>query len=201
MNIIETARQGADRKARQGIPPISTPGDTVIVNVRVREGERTRVQAYEGRSASRAMGGGLNQSFTVRKISYGEGGRARLPAVFAADRIDQAGASRQGPPREAVLPCATVAGKSARIAERVDRNRVSRKDRIAAEKAAAAAAAGQHARGRIRRIPPAAISGAASSEAAPFFVLCLISASLRAFLRMRAMLSPLIGVRTERLQG
>ncbi|MBV9218797.1 MAG: 50S ribosomal protein L19, partial [Methylobacteriaceae bacterium] len=52
--------------------PVFGPGDTVVVNVKVKEGERTRVQAYEGVCIARD-GGGLNESFTVRKISYGEG--------------------------------------------------------------------------------------------------------------------------------
>jgi large subunit ribosomal protein L19 len=50
--------------------PVFQPGDTVIVNVKVAEGERTRVQAYEGVCIARS-GHGLNESFTVRKISYG----------------------------------------------------------------------------------------------------------------------------------
>ena len=59
------------------LPPTSEipefqPGDTVIVNVKIVEGERTRVQAYEGVCIGRA-GAGLNENFTVRKISYGEG--------------------------------------------------------------------------------------------------------------------------------
>jgi hypothetical protein len=79
--------------------PEFRPGDTVVVNVKVKEGERTRVQAYEGVVISR-QGGGLNESFTVRKISYG----ARLPGSRAPDRLDQAGPSRQGSPRQALLP-------------------------------------------------------------------------------------------------
>jgi len=52
--------------------PEFRPGDTVIVNVKVKEGDRTRVQAYEGVCIARS-GGGFQESFTVRKISYGEG--------------------------------------------------------------------------------------------------------------------------------
>ena len=73
MNIIQQleAEQAAKLVAARAIPEFQ-PGDTVIVNVKVKEGERSRVQAYEGVCIAR-NGGGLNESFTVRKISYGEG--------------------------------------------------------------------------------------------------------------------------------
>jgi ribosomal protein L19 len=73
MNIIQQLEQEQVAKLSEGktIPEFA-PGDTVIVNVKVKEGDRTRVQAYEGVVIGRS-GGGLNESFTVRKISYGEG--------------------------------------------------------------------------------------------------------------------------------
>src|SRR3954467_6636987 len=71
MNIIQHLEQEQIAKLNKTIPDFQ-PGDTVIVNVRVKEGERTRVQAYEGVCISRS-GGGIQESFTVRKISYGEG--------------------------------------------------------------------------------------------------------------------------------
>ena len=73
MNIIQQleAEQAAKLSAQRATPDFQ-PGDTLIVNVKVKEGERTRVQAYEGVCIART-GGGLNESFTVRKISYGEG--------------------------------------------------------------------------------------------------------------------------------
>ena len=73
MNIIAQieAAQAAKLSAGKTIPAFQ-PGDTVVVNVKVTEGERTRVQAYEGVCIARD-GGGINESFTVRKISYGEG--------------------------------------------------------------------------------------------------------------------------------
>ena len=73
MNVIEQleAEQAAKIDAKRPTPEFG-PGDTVRVNVRVVEGTRERVQAYEGVCISR-HGGGLNESFTVRKISYGEG--------------------------------------------------------------------------------------------------------------------------------
>ena len=73
MNLIQEleAEQVAKLSAGKEIPDFG-PGDTVLVNVKVVEGERTRIQAYEGVCIGRA-GRGLNESFTVRKISYGEG--------------------------------------------------------------------------------------------------------------------------------
>jgi len=73
MNLIQELEQEQLKKLSAGkeIPDFG-PGDTVIVNVKVVEGERSRVQAYEGVCIGRS-GGGLNESFTVRKISYGEG--------------------------------------------------------------------------------------------------------------------------------
>jgi large subunit ribosomal protein L19 len=65
------AEQAAKIEAKRTLPEFS-PGDTLRVNVRVTEGNRTRVQAYEGVCIARS-GGGLSESFTVRKISYGEG--------------------------------------------------------------------------------------------------------------------------------
>jgi large subunit ribosomal protein L19 len=73
MNLIQELEQEQIKKLSAGktIPDFG-PGDTVIVNVKVIEGERSRVQAYEGVCIGRA-GQGLNENFTVRKISYGEG--------------------------------------------------------------------------------------------------------------------------------
>src|SRR6185503_1310437 len=73
MNLLKQIEQEQIEKLSAGkdIPDFA-PGDTVIVNVKVREGDRTRVQAYEGLCIGRS-GGGINESFTVRKISYGEG--------------------------------------------------------------------------------------------------------------------------------
>ena len=136
MNIIEQLEKEQVEKLGKEFPDFDA-GDTVIVNVRVREGERTRVQAYEGVCIAR-NGGGLNQSFTVRKISYGEGVERVFPLY--SPLIESIKLVRRGKVRRAKLYyLRDRRGKSARIAERVDRNRVSRKDRIAAEKAAAAA--------------------------------------------------------------
>src|SRR3981189_3246991 len=73
MHLIQEIEKEQFEKLNDGntIPEFG-PGDTVIVNVKVVEGDRSRVQAYEGVCIGRS-GGGLNESFTVRKISYGEG--------------------------------------------------------------------------------------------------------------------------------
>src|SRR5688572_23596385 len=73
MNLLKQIEQEQITKltANKEIPDFG-PGDTVIVSVKVVEGERSRLQAYEGVCIARS-GGGINQSFTVRKISYGEG--------------------------------------------------------------------------------------------------------------------------------
>ena len=73
MDIIQQLeKEQAEKLASARAIPDFRPGDTVQVNVKVVEGDRTRVQAYEGVCIAR-NGGGLNESFTVRKISYGEG--------------------------------------------------------------------------------------------------------------------------------
>ena len=119
MNIIEQleAEQAAKLSAGKTIPDFQ-PGDTVIVNVKVREGDRSRVQAYEGVCIARA-GGGLNQSFTVRKISYGEGVERVFPLYSPV--IDSIKLVRKGKVRRAKLYyLRDRRGKSARILERVD---------------------------------------------------------------------------------
>ncbi|MBN9061409.1 MAG: 50S ribosomal protein L19 [Rhizobiales bacterium 65-9] len=119
MNIIEQLdqEQVARLSAGKEIPDFQ-PGDTVIVNVKVVEGERTRVQAYEGVCISRARSG-LNQSFTVRKISYGEGVERVFPLY--SPMIDSIKLVRKGKVRRAKLYyLRDRRGKSARIAERTD---------------------------------------------------------------------------------
>ena len=103
-NIIEQldAEQIAKLSATKTIPEFDA-GDTVIVNVKVKEGDRSRVQAYEGVVIAR-NGGGLNQSFTVRKISYGEGVERVFPLYGPVIEFDQGRASRQGASRQALLP-------------------------------------------------------------------------------------------------
>ena len=117
MNIIEQLEkeQVAAVAAKRAVPEFG-PGDTVIVNVRVKEGERTRVQAYEGVVIGRS-GGGLNENFTVRKISYGEGVERVFPVY--SPLIDSIKVVRRGKVRRAKLYYLRGrTGKSARIAEK-----------------------------------------------------------------------------------
>ena len=104
MNLLKQLEQEQITKltANKEIPDFG-PGDTVIVNVKVVEGERSRLQAYEGVCIARS-GGGINQSFTVRKISYGEGVERVFPLYSPMVELDQGRAPRQGAPREALLP-------------------------------------------------------------------------------------------------
>ncbi len=118
-NIIAQleAEQIAKLSANKTIPEFA-PGDTVVVNVKVKEGDRTRVQAYEGVVIARD-GGGLNESFTVRKISYGEGVERVFPVY--GPLIDSSKVVRRGKVRRAKLYyLRDRRGKSARIAERSD---------------------------------------------------------------------------------
>lgn len=93
MNIIEQLEREEVARLAKTIPDFE-PGDTLIVNVRVKEGERTRVQAYEGVCIGR-QGGGLNESFTVRKISYGEGVERVFPVH--SPMIDSIKVARRAP--------------------------------------------------------------------------------------------------------
>jgi large subunit ribosomal protein L19 len=115
MNLI--AQLEAEEIARLGKDiPVFQPGDTMIVNVKVIEGERTRVQAYEGVCIARA-GGGLNENFTVRKISYGEGVERVFPVH--SPMIESIKVLRRGKVRRAKLYyLRDRRGKSARIVER-----------------------------------------------------------------------------------
>ena len=117
MNIIEQldAEQIAKLSEGKAIPAFQ-PGDTVQVNVKVKEGERSRVQAYEGVVIAR-NGGGLNQSFTVRKISYGEGVERVFP-LFSPN-LDSIKVIRKGKVRRAKLYyLRDLRGKSSRITEK-----------------------------------------------------------------------------------
>jgi len=99
--------------------PDFAPGDTVRVNVRVTEGNRERIQAYEGVCIARS-GSGLNESFTVRKISFGEGVERVFPIY--SPLVDSITVVRRGKVRRAKLYYLRGrTGKAARIAEKVDR--------------------------------------------------------------------------------
>ena len=117
MNIIETLRkEEADRLSAKRKTPEFRPGDTLRVNVRIKEGERERVQAFEGVCIARS-GAGLMESFTVRKISFGEGVERVFPVL--SPMIDSIEVKRHGAVRRAKLYyLRDRRGKSARIAER-----------------------------------------------------------------------------------
>ncbi len=114
MSIIEQLEREQIAKVGREIPDFQ-PGDTVIVNVKVKEGERSRVQAYEGVCIARS-GSGFQESFTVRKISYGEGVERVFP--LHSPMIDSIKLVRRGKVRRAKLYYLRGRrGKSARIAE------------------------------------------------------------------------------------
>ncbi len=117
MDIIQEINKEQLEKLSAGktIPDFA-PGDTLIVNVKVVEGERSRVQAYEGVCIGR-HGGGINESFTVRKISYGEGVERVFPIY--SPMIDSIKLVRRGKVRRAKLYYLRgLRGKSARITEK-----------------------------------------------------------------------------------
>ena len=117
MNLIqELEKEQFDKLSAGKTIPEFGPGDTVIVNVKVVEGDRSRVQAYEGVCIGRS-GGGLNESFTVRKISYGEGVERVFPVM--SPMIDSIKVVRRGKVRRAKLYyLRNLRGKSARIVEK-----------------------------------------------------------------------------------
>jgi large subunit ribosomal protein L19 len=119
MNLLKQIEdeQVAKLTAGKTIPDFQ-PGDTVVVNVKIVEGERSRVQAYEGVCIGRA-GSGLHENFTVRKISYGEGVERVFPLY--SPMIDSIKVVRRGQVRRAKLYYLRGRrGKSARIVERQD---------------------------------------------------------------------------------
>lgn len=124
MNIIEQLEkeQAAAIAEKRKLPDFA-PGDTVRVNVRVVEGNRTRVQAYEGVCIARS-GSGLNESFTVRKISYGEGVERVFPCYTPL--IEGVDVVRRGKVRRAKLYYLRgLTGKAARIVEKQEKKTVA----------------------------------------------------------------------------
>ena len=116
MNLMQQTEQAeiATLTAKRELPAFES-GDTVRVHVRVTEGTRTRLQAYEGVVISR-KGGGLNESFTVRKISYGEGVERVFP--IHSPIVEKVELVRRGKVRRAKLYYLRGRrGKSARIVE------------------------------------------------------------------------------------
>ncbi|MGZ3298029.1 MAG: 50S ribosomal protein L19 [Asticcacaulis sp.] len=117
MNLLQQieAEEVAKLKTSKTIPQFQ-PGDTLRVNVRIKEGERERVQAFEGVCIARA-GSGINENFTVRKISFGEGVERVFPLL--SPMIESIEVKRRGVVRRAKLYyLRDRRGKSARIVER-----------------------------------------------------------------------------------
>jgi large subunit ribosomal protein L19 len=119
MNLIQQLEKEQVEKLSSGkeIPDFQ-PGDTLLVNVKVVEGERTRIQAYEGVCIARS-GAGLHENFTVRKISYGEGVERVFPVY--SPMLDSIKVVRRGKVRRAKLYYLRgLRGKAARITEKTE---------------------------------------------------------------------------------
>ena len=124
MNVIDKIQKDQMEKiiAERSIPNFSA-GDTIKVDVKIVEGDKERIQAFEGLCIARS-GGGLNESFTVRKISYGEGVERIFP-IFSP-KIAGITVLKKGKVRRAKLYyLRDRRGKSARIVEKIQ---VSKKD-------------------------------------------------------------------------
>ena len=134
MNVIEELeKQEIEKLLEARDIPIFAPGDTLRVNVKVVEGSRERLQAFEGVCIGR-KNAGLNSAFTVRKLSYGEGVERVFPLY--SPTIDSIQVVRRGDVRRAKLYYLRGrAGKSARIAEQTDgyKAKLSMEERRAAE--------------------------------------------------------------------
>jgi large subunit ribosomal protein L19 len=136
MNVIEQLEQEEIQRLSARKTPEFRPGDTVRVNVKIKEGERERVQAYEGVCIARS-GQGIHQNFTVRKISFGEGVERVFPLL--SPMIDSIEVKRRGVVRRAKLYyLRDRRGKSARIAERAMTGATAKDEPAAAPEAAAA---------------------------------------------------------------
>ena len=124
MNIIEKIENEQIEKIGRTIPSFSS-GDTVKVGYKITEGERTRIQNYEGVVISRKGGSTLSASFTVRKISFGEGVERVFPLY--STNIDSITVLRRGRVRSSKLYyLRSLRGKSARIAEKTSyKNEIS----------------------------------------------------------------------------
>jgi len=126
MNVLQTLEAAEITRLSEGQKlPVFSAGDTVRVNVKVVEGTRERVQAFEGVVIAR-RNAGVNSSFTVRKISYGEGVERVFPLY--SPRLDSVELVRRGDVRRAKLYYLRGRrGKSARIAERTTGHDVKEK--------------------------------------------------------------------------
>jgi len=140
MNLIEQIdKEQIDRLTAEGEPPAFAPGDTLRVNVKVVEGTRERIQAFEGVCIAR-RNRGLNSAFTVRKLSYGEGVERVFPLY--SPRIDSIEVVRRGDVRRAKLYYLRGrTGKAARIREQTTGHSAKLEAAVKEEVAAAKKAA------------------------------------------------------------
>ena len=124
MNIIEKIESAQIEKIGKTIPAFAS-GDTVKVGYKITEGERTRIQNYEGVVIARKGGSTLSASFTVRKISFGEGVERVFPLY--STNIESITVLRRGRVRRSKLYYLRgLRGKSARIAEKTNyKNEIS----------------------------------------------------------------------------
>lgn len=137
MNILQKFEAKTLAKLKETVTkaPEFSPGDTVKVNLKIREGDRERIQAYEGICIARG-GNGVNAKFTVRKISYGEGVERVFPLF--SPRIESIELVRRGSVRRAKLYyLRDRSGKSARITERTTGHGIETVDEAPAAEAAA----------------------------------------------------------------
>ncbi|MBR9824953.1 MAG: 50S ribosomal protein L19 [Alphaproteobacteria bacterium] len=127
MNMIEQLeKEEAARVLGDKQLPQFDAGDTLRVHVRIKEGERERIQVYEGVCIAK-NGGGLNESYTVRKISFGEGVERVFPLY--SPMVEQIEVKRRGRVRRAKLYyLRNRRGKSARIAERTTGHGIERRE-------------------------------------------------------------------------
>lgn len=126
MNIIQQLEAEHAAELKPEVPAFA-PGDTVRIQVKVKEGTRERLQAFEGVCIARS-GQGLNESFTVRKISFGEGVERVFPIY--SPLVDEIQVVRRGKVRRAKLYYLRGRrGKSARIAEKVDHRNKGKKSK------------------------------------------------------------------------
>jgi large subunit ribosomal protein L19 len=171
MNTLQKfeAKELAKLKATKEIPQFS-PGDTLKVNVKVKEGTRERIQAYEGVCIART-GAGLDENFCVRKISYGEGVERTFP--LWSNRIESIELVRRGSVRRAKLYyLRDLRGKASRISERTDGHGIdTATDEVAdtmtqTQKRANKKAAKDASRAEARKANDAAAEAKAAAKAA-----------------------------------
>ena len=168
MNTLQKfeAKELAKIQANKEVPDFG-PGDTVKVNVKVKEGSRERLQAYEGICIGRS-GTGMNENFTVRKISLGEGVERVFP--LWSSRVDSIELVRRGSVRRAKLYyLRDRQGKSARIAERTSGYGIEARDEavIAEQKQAKADAKNEKkAAKKAKKAEPRAKKDAPKKKAA-----------------------------------